>query len=122
MAEALAGVLGGERVEAHSAGSAPASEINPSTIEVLAELGLTPAGRHPTALEDLPPGPFDVVVTMGCGERCPGVAALRREDWQLPDPRHLGLDGFRQVRDQIRERVKELLGSLGVPRQAMPTR
>jgi arsenate reductase len=55
------------------------------------------------------PGTWDAVVTMGCGDACPSLPAVRRVDWALPDPKHLPLEEFRKVRDEIETRVKSLL-------------
>jgi protein-tyrosine-phosphatase len=54
----------------------------------------------------------DLVVTMGCGDECPHVRAKVREDWPIPDPKHLPADGFRAVRDEIERRVRDLLARL----------
>ena len=56
----------------------------------------------------------DVVVTMGCGDACPYYPGKRYEDWALQDPAGQGVDAVRPIRDEIRRRVVELLGSLGV--------
>ena len=57
-------------------------------------------------------GEFDAVITMGCGDNGPWVPAKRREDWGLPDPKHMDDDGYRAVRDDISARVKALLAEL----------
>lgn len=111
MAEAFARMLGGAGVEALSAGSAPSGRINPKAIRFMAELGYDLTGHASKSLADIEGG-FDAVVTMGCGDSCPWVPARRREDWQLPDPRHLDDDAYRAVRDEIGARVKALLASL----------
>jgi protein-tyrosine-phosphatase len=67
------------------------------------------------SLDDLPDVEFDFVATMGCGDACPLVRARRREDWSIPDPKHLPPDEFRAVRDLIRDRVRAALTELGVP-------
>ena len=111
MAEAFAHMLGGPEVEASSAGSAPSGVINPKAIAAMAELGYDLAMHASKSLADIT-GEFDAVVTMGCGDSCPWVPAQRREDWALPDPKHLEGDAYRAVRDDIRERVRALLASL----------
>lgn len=112
MAEAFARMLGGARVEAHSAGSRPSGAVNPRAIEAMAELGYDLAAHSSKALADLPPGAWDAVVTMGCGDACPHLPARLREDWQIPDPRALEPAEFRAVRDQVRDRVAALLDTL----------
>ncbi|UHQ19868.1 arsenate reductase ArsC [Lysobacter sp. KIS68-7] len=111
MAEGFAHMLGGADVEAMSAGSAPSGVINPKAIRAMAELGYDLTTHGSKSLDDIS-GEFDAVVTMGCGDSCPWVPAKRREDWALPDPKHLEGDEYRAVRDEIRERVRALLASL----------
>jgi arsenate reductase len=112
MAEGLAHLLGGDRVEAHSAGSRPSGVVNPRAIEIMAELGYDLSAHRSTAIDDIPAGPFDAVITMGCGDACPHVPASRREDWDIADPKDMPLEGFREVRDDIRTRVARLLAEL----------
>jgi len=114
MAEAYARILGGDRVEAWSAGSAGGAGVNPKAVAAMAELGYDLSAHRSKPLADLPDAPFDVAVTMGCGDACPMVRAGRREDWDIPDPKTLGPDDFRQVRDRIGDKVRALLASLGV--------
>jgi arsenate reductase len=111
MAEAFARIHGGGAVEACSAGSAPSGEINPRAVQFMAELGYDLAAHRSKSLAQIE-GAFDAVVTMGCGDSCPWVPARRREDWNLPDPKHLDDDRYRRVRDDISDRVAALLASL----------
>ena len=111
MAEAFAHMLGAGDVEAMSAGSKPSGLVNPKAIRFMAELGYDLSRHASKSLDDID-GAFDAVVTMGCGDSCPWVPASRREDWTLPDPKHLEDDAYRAVRDDIRERVRVLLASL----------
>jgi len=111
MAEAFAHIHGGESVEALSAGSAPSGRINPKAVRFMAELGYDLTTHASKSLADIA-GEFDAVITMGCGDNCPWVPAKRREDWGLPDPRHMDDDGYRAVRDEISARVKQLLAEL----------
>lgn len=111
MAEAFARRLGGDGVEALSAGSAPSGRINPKAVRFMDELGYDLSTHASKSLGDID-GEFDAVVTMGCGDSCPWVPARRREDWALPDPRDMDDDGYRAVRDDIGARVKALLASL----------
>jgi len=112
MAEAFARAHGGTRVEAHSAGSHPSGTINPRAVQMMAERGIDLGTQHSKSLQDLGATPFDVVVTMGCGDACPWIPAARREDWALPDPKHLSDEQFRAVRDDIESRVQALLHEL----------
>ncbi|HZX91456.1 MAG TPA: arsenate reductase ArsC [Rudaea sp.] len=112
MAEAFARVHGGRQVDARSAGSRPSGQINPRAIAFMAERGIDLSAQHSKSLDEIGAEPFDAVVTMGCGDACPWVAAGRREDWALPDPRLLDDAGFRGVRDEIERRVHKLLNEL----------
>ena len=114
MAEGFARRLGGDRVDARSAGSRPSGRINPRAVAFMAERGIDLTAQHSKSLDDVGSEPFDAVVTMGCGDACPWIAAARREDWALPDPKSLDDAGFRQVRDDIERRVAGLLRELGV--------
>jgi len=98
-------------VEALSAGSKPSGVINPKAVRFMAELGYDLSRHASKSLEDID-GEFDAVVTMGCGDSCPWVPAKRREDWALPDPKHMDDAGYRAVRDEISTRVQKLLAAL----------
>lgn len=111
MAEAFAHIHGGDAVEALSAGSKPSGQINPKAIRFMGELGYDLNTHSSKSLDEID-GEFDAVVTMGCGDSCPWVPAKRREDWALPDPKHMVDEGYRAVRDEISARVKTLLASL----------
>jgi protein-tyrosine-phosphatase len=112
MAEAFARMHGAGKVEAYSAGSRPSDQVNPKAVEAMKELGYDLAGHTSKALADLAGQDFDVAVTMGCGDECPFIRAARREDWQIPDPKGLPPERFREVRDLIEAKVKQLLGQL----------
>jgi arsenate reductase (thioredoxin) len=105
MAEAFARMAG---VEAYSAGSRPSGKVNPKAIEAMKELGYDLTTHYSKSLDDLPNETFDVAVTMGCGDECPMLKATRREDWQIPDPKEMLPEQFREVRDLIGRKVKEL--------------
>lgn len=112
MAQAFATMLGGRAVEAYSAGSRPSGQVNPRAIEFMREIGYDLSKHESKSLDQFAGEEIDVAVTMGCGDACPAVRARRREEWQIPDPKHLGDDEFRAIRDTIRDKVKELLGSV----------
>jgi protein-tyrosine-phosphatase len=111
IAEAFARHYGAGRVEALSAGSRPSGTINPRARQFMAEIGIDLSTQSSKPLSDVD-GEFDAVVTMGCGDECPWLPARRREDWALPDPKHLSDDDYRAVRDAIAARVQTLLASL----------
>ena len=112
MAEAFARMHGGDAVEAHSAGSRPSGTVNPRAVRFMAERGYDLTAHASKSLDPFNGTDVAVAVTMGCGDYCPLVRADRREDWNIPDPKDLPDDGFREVRDLIERKVKELLGSL----------
>lgn len=113
MAEAFARRLGGDALEAVSAGSRPSGVVNPKAIASLAALGYDLSTHVSKTLSEIPPGPYDAAVSMGCGDACPQVAARLREDWALPDPKHMDPREFDAVRDAIADRVADLLARLG---------
>jgi len=114
MAEGFARARGGTRVDAQSAGSQPSGAINPRAIAFMAERDIDLRVQRSKSLHDVGNDTFDAVVTMGCGDACPWVPAARREDWALPDPKHLPDEEFRRVRDEIERRVSALLRDLGI--------
>ena len=112
MAEAFARMHGAGKVEAHSAGSRPSGRVNPKAVEAMKEIGYDLTTHTSKGLDAFNGQEFDAAVTMGCGDECPLVLAKRRLDWQIPDPKGMSPDQFRQVRDLIEAKVKELLRSL----------
>jgi arsenate reductase len=112
MAEAFARIHGGDRVEAFSAGSRPSGKVNSKAIEAMRELGYDLSRHGSKSLNDILDEPFEFVATMGCGDECPFVRAKAREDWQIPDPKHMEPEEFRKVRDLIESKVKAVLEKL----------
>lgn len=115
IAEAFARIHGGDSVEAYSAGSRPSGVVNPKAIETMSEIGYDLATHSSKSLDEVPQVEYDFVATMGCGDECPLVRATIREDWQIPDPKHMGPDDFRKVRDEIERSVKTVLDRVSVP-------
>ncbi len=76
------------------------------------EVGYDLSKHTSKSLGDIPNVEFDFVATMGCGDACPNVRAARREDWNIPDPKQMDTDPFREVRNEIRRRVIAALESL----------
>jgi len=106
--------LAGDRAVAWSGGSEPGTEVNPSAVAAMAEVGIDITGEFPKPWTDEILKAADVVVTMGCGDACPLYPGRRYEDWELEDPAGLGVDAVRPVRDEIRMRVEALLAELMV--------
>jgi len=109
MAEAYAHMLGGEQIEAYSSGSRPSGRVNPKAITAMNELGYDLTKHQSKSLDEIPNVSYDAVITMGCGDECPFIVGRIREDWGLPDPKHMTPTEFKGVRDLIGEKVKDLL-------------
>lgn len=113
MSQAFATIIGGNNVEAYSAGSNPSGIVNPKAIAAMKELGYDLSTHDSKSLDEVKQfAPFDAVVTMGCGDACPWMPAKRFIDWQIPDPKYLEPADFNKVRDMIREKVDALIASL----------
>ncbi|OYC98004.1 arsenate reductase ArsC [Microbacterium sp. Yaish 1] len=104
--------IAGDRIEVRSAGSLPADRINPVAVEAMAELGIDITAEHPKVLTTEAVQASDVVITMGCGDACPFFPGKRYEDWKLDDPGGQGIDAVRPIRDDIRERIRQLVDEL----------
>jgi len=115
MAQAFAKIHGGSNVNAYSAGSKPSGIVNSKAIAAMKELGYDLSVHQSKSLEEVKAyAPFDVVISMGCGDPCPWMPAKRFAEWQIPDPKHLPPDAFNNVRNTIEEEVKSLLHELNV--------
>ena len=113
MSQAFANMLGGENVEAYSAGSKPSGIVNPKAIAAMKELGYDLSKHESKSLKDVEQfAPFDAVVTMGCGDACPWMPAKKFIDWEIPDPKNMGPAEFSKIRDLIADKVKSLLSSV----------
>lgn len=112
MAEAFARIHGAQipgGLEPCSAGSRSSGIINPKAIAAMQELGYDLSRHTSKSLDDIPDIEYDFVATMGCGDACPMVKAKLREDWNIPDPKHLPPDEFRKVRDFIEQKVQQAI-------------
>ncbi len=101
-----------------SAGTRPAERVHPEVVEAMAEVGIDLAGARPRLLTPELAGQADLLITMGCGDECPFVPGLRRDDWPLPDPKRQPIERVRAIRDDIRRRVAELLDAEGWSRRS----
>ena len=102
----------GDRIEARSAGSEPADQLNPAAIAVMAEVGIDITDQRPKILTVDAVRDSDVVITMGCGDTCPVFPGKRYEDWVLADPAGQDPAAVRPIRDDIRARVHALVDDL----------
>ncbi len=110
MASAFAQYYAGDKIEAESAGSAPALEINPLMEEVMREKGIDMAFRKPKTIEKAARlGTPDLIVSMGCEEACPQLPGVPKHTWDLLDPSGKSIDFMRQVRDDIEKGVEKLI-------------
>jgi arsenate reductase len=112
MAAALLDHHAGGRLLVRSAGSTPASEINPAVIAAMEELGIDLSRQFPKPLTTEAVEGADVVVTMGCGDACPVFPGKRYLDWELADPAGKTVEEVRAIRDEIDRRVRALLDEL----------
>lgn len=113
MSQAFARILGGDKVEAYSAGSRPSGIVNPKAIAAMKELGYDLGTHESKSLEEVKQyAPFDAVVTMGCGDACPWMPAKKFVDWDIPDPKHMEPGEFNKVRDLIGNKVQQLIEEL----------
>jgi arsenate reductase len=106
--------LAGDRAIAWSGGSEPGAEVNPAAIAAMAEIGIDISQEFPKPWTQEFVQAADVVVTMGCGDACPIFPGKRYEDWELEDPAGMTVDDVRPIRDEIGNRVRALLESIGV--------
>jgi arsenate reductase len=101
------------RIEAVSAGTQPGERVHPEVVEVMREVGIDLAGKQPQRLTGELARGASLLITMGCGDECPYVPGLQRDDWPLRDPKNLPLSEVRAIRDEIRDRVAALVASRG---------
>ena len=112
MSQALFERAAAGRHGARSAGTTPGEHVHPEVVEAMNELGIDLSDRTPKALTTADAEWADVVVTMGCGDKCPYIPGRRYLDWDLPDPKGQSIDAVRATRDEIAERVEALVTEL----------
>lgn len=110
--------LAGEAAIAWSGGSEPGSEVNPAAVAAMAEVGIDISQEFPKPWTEEFVQAADVVVSMGCGDACPIFPGKRYEDWLFADPAGMSVEAVRPVRDEIGEKVRNLLQRLNVPATA----
>ena len=101
------------RHTALSAGTTPGDRVHPAVVEVMRELGIDLSERKPQLLSRELAQQADVVITMGCGEECPFIPGRQYLDWDLPDPAGRPVEEVRDIRDEISQRVDQLVAELG---------
>lgn len=106
------------KARALSAGTEPGPHVHPEVLEAMKELGVDLSNVKPQKLTAELASTASLLVTMGCGETCPVVPGLQREDWPLEDPKGKPIARVREIRDDIRGRVTKLAGELGCAKKA----
>ncbi len=96
-----------------SAGTRPGDRVHPEVVEVMGELGIDLSGQRPQELTGQLARDAFLLVTMGCGDECPYVPGLKRDDWPLDDPKGQPLTKVRRIRDEVRDRVAALIDFYG---------
>jgi arsenate reductase len=101
------------RVEAVSAGTNPGDRVHPEVVDAMREIGIDISDKRPRRLTESLAREASLLITMGCGDECPYVPGLERDDWPLLDPKNRPVAEVRQIRDEIRDRVRVLIESRG---------
>ncbi|HEY4358385.1 MAG TPA: arsenate reductase ArsC [Acidobacteriaceae bacterium] len=97
------------KAEAISAGTEPGLRVHPEVLAVMQEVGIDLSKAKPQKLTEELAREAQLLITMGCGDKCPYVPGLRRNDWPLRDPKGLPADEVRTIRDEVKARVKNLI-------------
>jgi len=108
MAEGFAKEYASDIFEVYSAGTDPSNEVKPNAVKVMKEVGIDISNQYPKLLKEIP-NELDILITMGCGVKCPYIPCKMREDWGLDDPDGQPIEFFRETRDIIENKVKELI-------------
>jgi arsenate reductase len=95
-----------------SAGTDPGARVHPEVQAVMQEIGIDLSNAKPQRLTEELAQEAQLLITMGCGDKCPYVPGLRRDDWPLRDPKGLSLDEVRTIREEIKGRVQSILVGL----------
>lgn len=111
MAEGWAKHLGSNVLEAYSAGTENYPEVKPLAVQVMEEAGVSMAGHKPKLITDIP-DELDILITMGCNVICPFIPNSHQEDWGLDDPSGGPIEGYRETRDLIRQKVEDLIARM----------
>lgn len=108
MAEGFARHLASDILESYSAGTEEYIEVKPLAVEVMEEIGISMDSHYPKLLTNIPEE-VDIIITMGCGVVCPFLPSNHQEDWGLRDPSGGTIEDFRETRNLIEEKVKDLI-------------
>lgn len=108
MAEAWAKKLGSDVMEVYSAGTERYPEVKPLAVKVMEEVGIDMSNQYPKLLENIPEE-VDYLITMGCNVVCPSIPNAYSEDWGLEDPSNGPIEGYRETRDIIEDKIKDFI-------------
>lgn len=100
------------RAQAASAGTAPADRVHPVVADAMKEVGVELSGAPQRLTQEMAQDAA-LLVTMGCGDECPYVPGLARDDWPLDDPQQRSIEEVRAIRNHVRQRVEALVQSRG---------
>jgi arsenate reductase len=103
-----------KKAQAVSAGTEPSQRVHPEVLAAMREIGIDLSKAKPQKLTEELAQDAQLLITMGCGDKCPYLPGLRRDDWPLRDPKGHPMDEFRAIRDEIRVRVQSLLDQTGL--------
>jgi arsenate reductase (thioredoxin) len=92
-----------------SAGTEPGARVHPEVLQAMREVGIDLEGMSPRKLTDELAKDSAILITMGCGEQCPHIPGIRRMDWPLEDPKGKPVERVRAIREEIKQKVLELL-------------
>jgi arsenate reductase len=102
------------KATALSAGTTPGERVQPEVVAVMQEKGIDLSDTRPQKLTTELAAPAQMLITMGCGDECPHVPGVRRDDWPLEDPKGKPIELVRAIRDDIHARVEALVAQEGV--------
>ena len=109
------------KARAISAGTRPGTAVHPEVVAVMREAGIDLSGVQPRLLTPELASSAQFLITMGCGDECPYVPGVTRDDWSLDDPAGQPIQRVREIRDEIEGRVKTLLKSSSFVNNAAKT-
>ena len=104
------------KARALSAGTQPGTRVHPEVLAAMNEEGIDLSSAKPQLLTDDLAREASMLITMGCGEACPYVPGLRRDDWPLEDPKGKPVERVREIRNEVRTRIEDLVAREGVAR------
>ena len=109
IADAFGKMQGKDIIEAFSSGSRPSGKVNDKAIASMQAVGYDLTSHTSKLLNDIPQIQYEYVIIMGCGDECPYVQAKACENWDIPDPKHMNMDQFNEIRDAISDKVTHLI-------------